>query len=255
MNIKLADGLPYHPTMRHPHTGNRLRAIGVLRGKPVWPVLGASEDDEGEKGKSEDKPKEGVEDNKPDEDKGEKKPEETAEAKRIRQLEEDIAKLKTHRSEADKKRSAAEVELQKIKDKDLSDVERLTKELEAAKENGVKSGKAFQTLARATAFFEGSQNLKIQWHDPKVARAAIAEELAALDIEEDGSVSGVDALLKKLAKDKPFLVDKGKAADEEDKKEKKGPSGSGVGSGNNGGKGKEELAKEDLLQRFPALRK
>jgi len=37
--------LPEHPTMRHPHTDTPLRAVGVVGGRPVWPVMGASEDD------------------------------------------------------------------------------------------------------------------------------------------------------------------------------------------------------------------
>ena len=40
--------LPVHPFMRHPHTGARLRAVGVLpSGRIVWPILGASPDDDG----------------------------------------------------------------------------------------------------------------------------------------------------------------------------------------------------------------
>jgi hypothetical protein len=35
-----------HPWMIHPHTGKLLEAVGVRRnGRPIWPILGASEDD------------------------------------------------------------------------------------------------------------------------------------------------------------------------------------------------------------------
>lgn len=39
--------LPTHPTRRHPRTGLALQAIGLhpRTGDPVWPILGASEDD------------------------------------------------------------------------------------------------------------------------------------------------------------------------------------------------------------------
>lgn len=38
--------LPTHPTMRHPHTGARLQAIGLrANGRPIWPIMGASPDD------------------------------------------------------------------------------------------------------------------------------------------------------------------------------------------------------------------
>ena len=40
--------LPVHPTMRHPHTGLALQAVGFRRsGAPIWPILGASPDDSG----------------------------------------------------------------------------------------------------------------------------------------------------------------------------------------------------------------
>lgn len=39
--------LPVHPTKRHPRTGEPLRAVGITRrGQIMWPVLGASPDDD-----------------------------------------------------------------------------------------------------------------------------------------------------------------------------------------------------------------
>lgn len=36
--------LPVHPHLRHPLTGDRLQAVGIrANGKPIWPILGASE--------------------------------------------------------------------------------------------------------------------------------------------------------------------------------------------------------------------
>lgn len=35
-----------HPWMIDPRTGLRLEAVGVVAGRPVWPIMGASEDDE-----------------------------------------------------------------------------------------------------------------------------------------------------------------------------------------------------------------
>jgi hypothetical protein len=37
--------LPLHPHLTHPHTGERLRAIGFTSRGPIWPQLGASPDD------------------------------------------------------------------------------------------------------------------------------------------------------------------------------------------------------------------
>jgi hypothetical protein len=42
----MSNALPVHPTKRHPHTGEPLRAIFVRRdGRVFWPILGASPDD------------------------------------------------------------------------------------------------------------------------------------------------------------------------------------------------------------------
>lgn len=38
--------LPNHPHLRHPRTGEPLRALGIFRGRPLWPVLGGSDDDD-----------------------------------------------------------------------------------------------------------------------------------------------------------------------------------------------------------------
>lgn len=36
-----------HPTLLHPHTGQPLKAVGRRRdGSPIWPIIGASEDDD-----------------------------------------------------------------------------------------------------------------------------------------------------------------------------------------------------------------
>lgn len=38
--------LPVHPTKRHPLTGKPLTAVGFSRRGPIWPIIGASEDDD-----------------------------------------------------------------------------------------------------------------------------------------------------------------------------------------------------------------
>lgn len=250
MKITLADGLPYHPTLRHPKTGDRLRAIMLDRkGKPVWPVIGASEDnEEGEAGGDADKSEE--------EDKGEKgevdkKPDPNAE--RIAQLEADIAKMRTHLSNSDKKKSAAEKALQDLKDKDLPDAEKARKEAAEARERSERQAVALRNLALTNAFLVASQKAKVNWHDPEVAQAA-ATKYEGIEVDEDGRVTGMTEVVRKLAKDKAFLVDSGKPAEVEEK-EKNGPSGSSTGAA--GGKKtstKGQLDKEELHRKYPALR-
>lgn len=255
MKIQLADGLPYHPTMRHPHTGKALRALYVRsNGTAAWPVMGASADEEttteASEGTEEGEEADGT-------GEGDKKPELTAEQRRIAELEEELSKVKSHRSAADRKREEKERELNELKNKDLPEVERLKKELEEAKATGTKSEASFKGLALTNAFLMATQRAKITWHDPDVAKAAA--KLADLEVGEDGSVEGIDKIVKDLAKSKPFLVDGGKPAEDKEKteeKKKNGASGSAVGSGGGNGKGEPgKPTREQLLSRFPALRK
>lgn len=53
MRNAVVSDLPVHPTKRHPHTGQPLRAIFVRRdGRVFWPILGASPDDPADGGGS-----------------------------------------------------------------------------------------------------------------------------------------------------------------------------------------------------------
>lgn len=255
MKIKLADGLPYHPTLRHPHTGRRLQAIAVLNGKPLWPVMGASEDDEGDKtdGDADDKSEEGKEGE--EADKGSEKSKSDPHAERIAQLEKDLQTMRTHLSNSDKKKAAAEKELKELKDKDLPEAEKLRKEAAEAKERGEKQSKALRDLALTNAFLLASQRGKINWHDPEVAQSA-AVKYEGIEVDENGVVTGMADAVKKLAKDKAFLVDAGKPAEDKDEKEKNGPSGSTTGAAGGGSKTKTkgQLDKDELRRKYSALR-
>src|SRR5688500_9646665 len=260
MNIKLVDGLPYHPTLRHPRSGARLRAVYQRKnGAYVWPVLGASGDDgagddsDGDKGEDSDK-KDG--DESADDKSGEKKEEKDTRTDREKDLEAELDRVKKHRSAADKKRETAEQELKDLKKKDLPEAEKIVAERdEAVKDRDNWQGK-YQALAVQTAFLKASQNAGITWHDAD--DAIVAARMKDVSVEEDGSVSGMKSIVTKLAKDKPHLVNAPKKGEDEENqngKAERGPSGSGVGSGAGKGKGTAGAAsREELLRKYPALR-
>lgn len=258
MKSTLVDGLPYHPQFRH-RNGQRLRALTIVNGSPLWPVMGSDGDDDGSEGDDSDSDgdKDSDKDGDGDKDKGTEKPkEESALAKLQNQFE----AIKKQLSESDKKKAAAEKKISELESKDLSDLEKAKKDLAEKEAEGAKLSGAFRQLAIDNAFLKASQRLKIQWHDPDVAQAAA--KLGSLEIGDDGTVEGIDDAVKNLAKASPFLVNKGtkeedEEADGKDKKGvKKGASGSGVGSGQNGGKGKGTTpSEEEIRRRFPALRK
>jgi hypothetical protein len=171
-------------------------------------------------------------------------------------------RLKNQLREADKKRDAAEKELTRLKNESLPDKEKAAAELtEITKERDDYKSR-FTNLARTNAFLTASARAGVNWHDPEDAQSVGRKELAELTISDDGEVDGIDTLVKDLAKRKPHLVKAAKTEGEDkDGKEDKGrktngATGSGVGS--RSGKGKSNngaLSNEELMKRFPALRK
>lgn len=43
MGDTTVNALPFHPTLVHPRTGEPLRAVGVINGRVIWPILGGAE--------------------------------------------------------------------------------------------------------------------------------------------------------------------------------------------------------------------
>lgn len=259
--MELVDLMPLHPLLRHPHTGEPLRAIFQLEdGEYLWPLLGADGEgdeggDEGEDNNDDDNEDEESEEEDSEEDKGSK-----SKSKKTGTVSKDehdrvVARMKA----ADKNRAEAQKKLDELERKGKGELENTKADLEKATKAHESLQSKFTTLALTNAFLIASQQAGIAWHDPKVAQNAA--NLKDLEIDDDGNVEGIEAVVKKLAKDKAFLVNKGKADEDEDDGEpngtkRRGASGSGVGSTKTP-KGKPangKLTDEQLKARFPALR-
>jgi hypothetical protein len=261
--MELVDLMPLHPLLRHPHTGEPLRAIVQMDdGEYLWPLLGA--DGEGDDNGDENNEDDGVEDQDDPEDdaaddKGGKTPKGKAKGDTVSR--EEYERLLTRMKAADRNRAEAQRKAEEYERKDKTELENAQADLKKAVEQHEKLQGNFKTLALTNAFLIASQRADIVWHNVKVAQKAA--ELGELEVDPDtGEVDGIDKAIKALAKEQPYLV-KGKenAEDEEDDGEKKpkprGTSGSGVGSTktpkgkpNNG-----KLTEDELRRRFPALRK
>lgn len=256
MRIKLVNGLPVHPHLVHPHTGEPLRAIMIdKRGEPVWPVMGASEDDDSNDDNDDSDVEDADEEDSSKDDKGTegkkkpaKEPEETDEQKEIKALKKRLAA-------ADRNKEAALKKLRDLENKGKPADEVAKQEAEEAKAASAKREETNRKLALTNAFLVASQGADVSWHDAKVAQAAL--NLTDVEVDEDGEVTGMEAAVKALIKSKSFLV-KPKATKDEDKDEKEdkgnGPSGSGVGTGRGKGKGKGAPDREELIRKYPALR-
>jgi len=161
----------------------------------------------------------------------------------------ELEKLKTRMKAADRRAAEAERKIREAEDKDKSELELQTRRVtELETENAALQGK-LQTLTQER-YFLGSNT--VTWHDPEIA-------MGKLDwsdiVDEDGEVDQkkLGSAIKDLAKSKPFLV-KSEDPDEESRRpaNQQQSSGGNVGSGKK--KSKQELDRESLLKRFPALR-
>lgn len=155
---------------------------------------------------------------------------------------------------ADRNKSVAQQKLDELERKDKTELENAQTDLKKTQEESTGWREKFLGLARTNAFLIASARQQITWHDPEVAQAAAV--LVSLEVGEDGTVDGIVDVIKKLAKEKPFLVNKGKSEESEGGDTNRKRSGSRVGSG---GKAKDTgvadgLSAEELRKRFPALR-
>jgi predicted RNase H-like nuclease (RuvC/YqgF family) len=225
----------------HPRTGLPLKPVGYVRGRAVWPILGASEDDEG--GDSDDQPDDdtsgggdGDDDHQDDGDKDERNP-------RIKELSDENAKRRNEAKQLRKELEEAQKRLKEIDDADKSEVERLKEQTTELTSQLEEAQESLRESRLHNAFLASN---KYTWHEPDTALKLV--DLSEVSIEEDGSVKGMDAALKALADSKPYLVRK-----EQEEEEPKTPTGTPAGSG--GRKDKSKLDRERLEKKYPAIRR
>jgi len=164
----------------------------------------------------------------------------------------DFDRLTRQLSEADRKRSQAETELQKIKDADLSELDKSKKDLQTVTGERDALQVEVDKLRLSNAFLSAND---ISWQDSEVALdIAQAKGYLADAVKEDGTVDAKELkkALKKLSEDHKYLVKSKSNSDEEDEDEEQPPSGRPAprGRGNaNDDKARMERLKQDL----PAL--
>lgn len=261
MKVRLVDAT--HPFLTHPATGLPLQAVGQRAdGSYLWPILGA-DGEEGGEGEGGEAGEEGESEDDADEGSGEEEKSTSKSKKRTYSAEEYEAlqakfdQRAKHLSESDRKKSAAERELDALKRKDQSDLQNAQGDLKKVTEERDSLQARFTTLARQNAFLTASAQEGIVWADPDDAQAVGNSRFKDLEISEDGSVEGMREAVKKLVADKKYLVKVATEEDDEDKSKnngKRGASGSGVGSTKTSkGKGNKAPDRVSLVGRFPSL--
>lgn len=247
-----------------PRTGQRLRPLGVVGGRNVYPIMGASPDDpsdgEGAKGGAteddENENPEGKGSSSEDSDKGGEaegsKSKDNPDAK-IEDLEQEKERHYTRRKEAEKRAEEAEKELRELRKKDQPEKEKVETELkELRTQNESLSGQLRETLLENSFLRDNSYS----WHNP--SRALRLADLSKVEIDDDGTVHGLKNALDALAKSDPYLISKeSKDKDEKEKDKKDLPDTSDKSNKSNREKknDSEKTREAELRKKYAALRR
>lgn len=236
----------------HPRTGEKLEPIGVFRGRVVWPQMGAS--DEGENGnagadnnagQNDDQGGDGGQQNNDGGSSGSNDGSNQGQSGTETVSKADFDALFARMQAADRRASKAEQDLRAAQDAGKTEQQRKDDEREAA----IKERDALRAEVRnariANAFLTVTG---FNWHDPSDALDMLmARYLDGVDIDDNGKVNGIDAAVKKMAKDKPYLIKAESSSTAADQM-----NGTRKGEGN---RGDQKARDESLIKRFPAMQR
>lgn len=115
-----------------------------------------------------------------------------------------VEKLRKEAADNRKRAQAAEAELQKKADADLSDMEKMTTRAESAETANVAGSAALREERIANAVLRVAHDLN--FHDPADARGALI--LDDIDFDDNGrpDETQIKTQLQKVAKEKPYLI-------------------------------------------------
>lgn len=229
----------------------RKTPIGFVHGEPVYPICGSdgegdgTGDGDGDKGASGSGSGSDSDDDDDEGEAGEKPPKDPKQYQawlKNQQLSRENASRRAKNKELAEKLAAQQKELDDIKAKDMSDLQKAQTAATKAEQERDELKSRVEGMQVELAFLKMPRD-KHDWHDPGAALTLLmAEHRDALTLEDDGSVTGLDQAVKDLAKKHKYLL---KAPVTNNGT---GGTGSNVGGTNgNGGGGNQ---KEDALKRF-----
>ena len=240
----------------HPLTGEAIEPLGVVGNKVVWPMMGGAPDDDDDSDDDDDDDSDDADDSDDgdddDTDKSKDKSEDDGDDEKVSKSEFD--KIKERMRVADRRRTEAEKELQKIRDKDKPELEKvkgehadLTKQVETLQ-------RSLGSLRLENSFLKANKH---SWHDAETA-LALAQAKGYLEdvVDEDGEVDrkALTKALDRLATEHKYLLaDSDSKKDKTKDEDKQSESGRPAGGRKNNQKDK-GARKQELRGRFSAIR-
>lgn len=219
--------------------------IGQVDGEPVYAICGAdgegSGNGDGGANNGDNKNSKGGSGNDDDEDEDEddddderppKDPKEYKAWAEARKLRKEAARRRVAARKAAEERDAALAELEQIKQKDMTDLQKATAEAEKLRATTEQQTKRIEDMQVELAFLKMPRD-KFDWHDPGAALTLLtAEHRGDLTLNDDGTVDGLDQAVKALAKKHKFLLrTPGTGGEGEGKGDKNGSTGGSFGAG------------------------
>lgn len=230
-----------------PRTGECLRPLGVVGGRTVWPMMGASSDDPSDGGDGDPDDKADPEGGGGDEggdgsDKGDPQA-------KIDALNDEKDRHVKRRQEAEKERDDLKKRIDELEGKDKSELEKATKRMTELESENKALTETLRETRLENAFLTDNT---YQWHNPR--RALSLADLSDVEIDGDGTVSGLKKALDSLAKSDAYLLKKEEDGDEDDE-DKKPPTTASTTGGSKRSKDKANAEEEALKTKYPALRR
>lgn len=228
----------------HPRTGLPIEPLGFIRGRAVWPILGAAEDDEKDKGKDNnsgtDSGGSGNLSGTGDSGAGEGKTDSSDEQPITKS---DLDAVVSRMKAADKRAADAEARVKEFEDKDRTELEKAQAEAAQTKAAFEALNKELRDAKIQNAFLASNKH---KWQDAEAALALA--DLSEVEINDAGKVVGLDKVLDALAKAKPWML-------KSDGEGNGGGSGNGPtaphNAGNNNGSQKDQRAALEI--KYPQL--
>lgn len=227
-----------------PRTGERLRPLGVVGGRTVWPMMGASPDDpnDGDGTGTEDKTTgsegTGTSTDGGGSDKGDPQA-------KIAALEDEKNRHVRRRQEVETELNEVKTRLAEIEGKDKTELEKASSRVTELESENTQLQDLLRQARLENAFLASN---KYEWHNP--GRALALADLSDVEIDSDGKVFGLDKALDALAKSDAYLLKKA-----ESKVEDEEPPVSTGGPKNPSKKDKDKADADEaaLKAKYPAL--
>ena len=206
----------------------------MINSKPVYPIMGAAENDQ-EEHEEEASGDESSENEDHSEDDKAKDP-------RIKELSDENARRRNEAKKLADELAKAQAKLKEIDDADKSETERLSTKIAELEERTAELIKVNQELSIKNAFLADKKHA---WRNPDSALKLL--DLGEVEIADDGTITGLDKAIKKLADSDSYLLE----PKDEDTGLPNQPSGDRTRQTPPPGVKK----RDDLIKRFPALKR